>query len=204
MEGKSEKVRQLLLEAASDLFARFGYDKTTVDDICRRAHKAKTSVYYYFDSKMSVFKAVLEEEMRHLREELSPYVDGTSPAPRLMTEYLKERMKIMTSLQVYREHAARLASPQGGEVAEAMRQVRGSFDRWEYEYFTRLCRDGKECGVISDAVKPDIFADMLIMLLKGVENQFFITTDLPQTRATYEYMVELLVGSVKPRENMNV
>lgn len=33
-----DKVREAILEAATYLFERFGYDKTSMDEIARRAH----------------------------------------------------------------------------------------------------------------------------------------------------------------------
>lgn len=190
------KVRDMLLDSAAELFARFGYDKTTVDDICARAHRTKTSVYYYFDSKRAIFKAVLEREMSHLKSTLAKYVDVESQDPHVMTSYLKDRMVTMTQLPVYSGHASRMFSLQGGEVAEILRMARDAFDGWESRYFSRLCENGRKCGVMSQDVKPDIFANMLVMLLKGVETQFFTTKDIKHTKSTYEYMVDLLVGSV--------
>ena len=54
----ADSVREAIVESASWLFDRFGYEKTSVDEIARRAHRAKTSVYYYFDGKLAIFKAV--------------------------------------------------------------------------------------------------------------------------------------------------
>ena len=50
----SVKVRDSIVDSASWLFDRFGYEKTSVDEIARRAHRAKTSVYYYFDGKLAI------------------------------------------------------------------------------------------------------------------------------------------------------
>ena len=41
----SKDVRKKILEAASEAFSAYGYDKTTVEDIAKMADKAKTTVY---------------------------------------------------------------------------------------------------------------------------------------------------------------
>ena len=42
-----DKVRDSILESAAYFFDRFGYEKTSVDDIAHRVHKAKSSGYSY-------------------------------------------------------------------------------------------------------------------------------------------------------------
>src|SRR6478736_9851129 len=51
-----------LLDAAARLFARFGFDKTSVDDIARAAGVSKGAVYLHWPSKFSLFEAVLIRE----------------------------------------------------------------------------------------------------------------------------------------------
>lgn len=57
------KVRkENLLKAGSRLFARWGFDKTSVDDIAREAGISKGAVYLEFPNKEALFKAVLYYE----------------------------------------------------------------------------------------------------------------------------------------------
>src|SRR6202047_936001 len=46
--------------AALELFARFGYRKTSIDDIAKAAQVAKRTVYLHFENKAAVFLAILE------------------------------------------------------------------------------------------------------------------------------------------------
>src|SRR4051794_30101091 len=49
------KIRETrLLDAATRLFARFGFDKTSVDDIARAAGVSKGAVYLHWPSKFSL------------------------------------------------------------------------------------------------------------------------------------------------------
>jgi AcrR family transcriptional regulator len=51
-----------LLECAGRLFARWGFDKTTMDDIARETGVSKGAVYLEFPNKDVLFKAVLHRE----------------------------------------------------------------------------------------------------------------------------------------------
>ena len=66
MKDKS-KIRDSILSAAASLFEQYGYEKTTMDEIAAASHKAKASIYYHFDSKIDIFKAVLRQEMEYVR-----------------------------------------------------------------------------------------------------------------------------------------
>jgi TetR/AcrR family acrAB operon transcriptional repressor len=54
--------RLRLLQAAAALFSRWGFDKTSVDDIAREAGISKGAVYLEFPNKGALFKAVMHWE----------------------------------------------------------------------------------------------------------------------------------------------
>ncbi|MCP3939180.1 MAG: TetR/AcrR family transcriptional regulator [Actinomycetia bacterium] len=60
--------RQRLLEAAAAEFAAKGLEGARVDDISLAAGLAKGTIYNYFDSKLAVFGAVVEEWARRTGE----------------------------------------------------------------------------------------------------------------------------------------
>ncbi len=51
-----------ILEAASDLFAHYGYDKTTMEDIARASGVSKGALYLHFRSKDDLFDALMLRE----------------------------------------------------------------------------------------------------------------------------------------------
>lgn len=55
----SSKPNAIVL-AALDLFTRYGYRKTSIDDIAEAAQVAKRTVYLHFENKAAVFLAILE------------------------------------------------------------------------------------------------------------------------------------------------
>jgi AcrR family transcriptional regulator len=66
MELQKDDTRESVLLAAQEIIAQYGYKKTTVDDIARKAGKAKGSIYYHFKSKEEIFQAVIENELHLL------------------------------------------------------------------------------------------------------------------------------------------
>ncbi|MEO0981920.1 MAG: TetR/AcrR family transcriptional regulator [Pseudomonadota bacterium] len=59
--------RKSILEAARGVFARVGYDATTVRDIIRETNLAAGTFYNYFKSKEEVFEAIADDSTARFR-----------------------------------------------------------------------------------------------------------------------------------------
>ncbi len=70
IKDNTEDIKLRLLSEARRIFARYGYNKTTVDDIAKAAGKGKSTFYYYFSSKEEIFKGVIEKEANLFRAKL--------------------------------------------------------------------------------------------------------------------------------------
>jgi AcrR family transcriptional regulator len=62
--SKSQRTRAAILVAARDLFARTGYDRTTVRDIAAEAKADPALVIRYFGSKGALFASAVEIDLR--------------------------------------------------------------------------------------------------------------------------------------------
>jgi len=63
--------RRAILAAGRRVFARIGYEATTVRDIIRETDLASGTFYNYFKSKEEVFEAIAEDSTHRYRELLS-------------------------------------------------------------------------------------------------------------------------------------
>jgi len=57
---KDQRVLQIL-EAAAELFGKQGFDRTSVDEIARKAGLSKGAIYWYFPSKERILVALAEQ-----------------------------------------------------------------------------------------------------------------------------------------------
>jgi len=60
--------RGAILDAAREVFAELGFGAATVRDIVRRTELATGTFYNYFPDKEAVFRALLDERAREVRE----------------------------------------------------------------------------------------------------------------------------------------
>jgi TetR/AcrR family transcriptional regulator, regulator of autoinduction and epiphytic fitness len=73
-----------IVQAALELFTRYGYRKTSIDDIALAARVAKRTVYLHFENKSAVFLAILEYLAEQVRQRcLAAERVGGTPVNRL-------------------------------------------------------------------------------------------------------------------------
>lgn len=65
-----DKIKESIKKAAQDLFRKYGYHKTSVNEIAKRAKIAKATIYKYFDSKEFLLQAILMEYIQQSVHEI--------------------------------------------------------------------------------------------------------------------------------------
>ena len=95
---KKELNRESILKIAQEIFSKYGYRKTTLDDIANAVRKGKSSLYYYFKSKEDLFQAVIMKEVEVLAKELDKVINrNTDPVDKLR-DYLLTKITTFRNL----------------------------------------------------------------------------------------------------------
>lgn len=64
------KIKETIKKAAKELFRKYGYKKTSVNEIAKKAKVAKATIYKYFDRKELVLHAILMDYIKLSVDEL--------------------------------------------------------------------------------------------------------------------------------------
>jgi AcrR family transcriptional regulator len=84
--------KEMILRAATDCFAKYGYGKTTLDDVGALVGLNKASLYYYYKSKESLFCDVIFRETEIFLDELHSKISQASTTEEKILKYLDERI----------------------------------------------------------------------------------------------------------------
>lgn len=105
----AERSKVFILEAAATLFARSGFNGTSVQQIATAAGVARGTPNYFFDSKEKLYKAVLERECEsaHLVVPNAFATAGPNASPENLThalidvylDYLNEHPRFLRLIQ---------------------------------------------------------------------------------------------------------
>jgi len=166
-----EDTRDKILSVANKLFSRFGFHKTSMDEIAKIARKAKGSLYYHFSSKEELFKEVVSKEFLNLKSQLSIIVnDDSLTASDKLKKYLLKRMEVLNNAANYHE----TIKADFFEHFDFTDELRKDLDNWEKENIKLIIEQGVESNEFAQVDDMNVLLDVLIMVLKGLEIPFFL------------------------------
>lgn len=184
-----EDTRDKILSVANKLFSRFGFHKTSMDEIAKIARKAKGSLYYHFASKEDLFKEVVSNELINLKKQLSVIIDDTDlSASGKMKKYLIKRMEVLNDAANYHE----TLKADFFEHFHFIDDLRSELDEWEKENLRNIILQGIETKEFASIKDMDVLLDMFIMVLKGLEIPFYLQNKYEKYSPYFEGLMGIL------------
>ena len=181
-----EETRDTIIQIARNIFGKYGFQKTSMNQIANANRKGKSSLYYYFSSKEDVFKAVLEQETSMLKGEiLAAIAEYDDPKDKLKA-YINIRMNGFKKLlnlydAIKNEYLSHLPF---------IENARKNYDLEEQNIIKSVLDDGVTRGFFSI---PDttIASLAIVTAMKGLEYPFFVTEE---TTDIIENQIEALLN----------
>jgi AcrR family transcriptional regulator len=190
-----EDTRDKILSVANKLFSRFGFHKTSMDEIAKIARKAKGSLYYHFASKEDLFKEVVSKEIISLKTQLSIIIEDTDlSASGKMKKYLTKRMEVLNDASNYHE----TLKADFFEHFHFIDDLRNELDEWEKGNLKRIILQGIETKEFAPIKDIDVLLDILIMVLKGLEIPFFLQNKYEKYIPYSEGLMSILTKGLAP------
>lgn len=87
--NKDDLIKLEILTHAAKLFQKWGYNKTTVEDIAKAAGKGKSSLYYYYNDKEEIFVEVITREAHEILSLVSVEMKKYETAEEKLTVYIE-------------------------------------------------------------------------------------------------------------------
>jgi len=184
-----DDTKESILSVANKLFSRFGFHKTSMDEIAKIARKAKGSLYYHFASKEELFKEVVSIEMINLKNHLSFIVNNPDlNFSEKLKKYLVKRMEILNSAANYHE----TLKADFFEHFHFIDDLRTELDAWEKENLKKIIIQGAEKGEFTIIGDIDVLLDVFIMVIKGLEIPFFLQNKYVKYAPHFEGLIGIL------------
>jgi AcrR family transcriptional regulator len=185
--------REHILKVAMHIFSKFGFQKTTVDEIAKAAHKAKGSVYYYFRNKEELFQNVVEKEFNILQRELINAVDEGKTGKVKLSNYITIRMKVLRELSNMYEALKNDYLDYLGFVE----QIREKYDNEEVALVKSILATGMKNGEFELRDEKQT-AFVIVRALKGFEVPIMVNKHL-SIEEELEFMINILLNGIEKR-----
>lgn len=92
--------RELLLQAAADVFFRRGYERATLSEIIALAGGSKTLLYEQFGDKAGLFRATLDRRCADILAPLSPEISGSGKPRDVLTQFGRNFVKALSTPEI--------------------------------------------------------------------------------------------------------
>jgi AcrR family transcriptional regulator len=163
-----EEFRKKIILTAGQIFSRFGFRKTTMDEIALGLKMGKSSIYYYFESKEEIFEAVVLHEANILRNELTTAIKSVDSPIDKMRVYVFVRMKAFEKLSNYYN----AIFDKNLDHFDFIENIREKYDREELAILRLILYHGSRKDVFSIA-NSEYTALAIQTTLKGLEVPLF-------------------------------
>ena len=172
-----EAKRKRVLDAATDEFATYGFENTSIQQIAKRAEISVGSVYKYFENKDELFAMVVKENLSLLEELLlhhsSSDEDVMVKAESVLKELLKFSKKHPQLIKLY-------CAITTGNNTEISRLLAQRVESISAKVYTEVIEKAQLSGDARKDIDPKFFAFLLNNVFMML--QFSISCDYYKER----------------------
>jgi AcrR family transcriptional regulator len=186
------EVKDLIVVSATKYFSKYGFYKTTMDEIAKHIHKAKGVLYYYFKSKEELFNEVLKQELSKIKTELREIVDRDEDTLIILKEYMLTRLKLLHKAVNYHE----TLRADFFEKYHFVKDVRDDFTEFERIQITNILKKGKKEGYLN-VKNINSTVNIAIMIISSIEFPLFLQNKYAEYENTMEELISMLVNNLK-------
>jgi AcrR family transcriptional regulator len=180
-----DQTREIIIQTAQRLFARFGFQKTSMDEIARKARKAKASLYYHFKSKEDLFREVVQKEISEIQLFLKEIVQEPLPADQKLKKYLIKRFEMIMQAINYLESLR----SDFLEHLEFIEDVRKEFVSWEKDQVVTILEEGIRENLFNESVKNEKVFQAILRFIRGLE--FAMISIMKEKSVFFDFSIEI-------------
>lgn len=150
-----------ILAAAERIFAEHGLAGARTDEIARAARVNKAMLYYYFDSKERLHRAVFENLFKQASRMIEAEMPANASARQIILAFVDGYFAFRVAYPSY----ARLMQQLMMESPEECRRVAREYFRQGYDELTHAIRQGISRGEFHRVDAPHMVINILAMIV---------------------------------------
>jgi len=190
----ARNTKELILKISMQVFAKYGFLKTSISDIAKAASKSNSSVRYYFKNKNELFQKVAEKEFQLLHTELEIVAKSELNGKMKLTNYIITRMRILRELSYIYD-----AIKNGYiDYVYFVEEIRRKFEDEEISLIKGIISYGIINGELEKSDNNQI-AFVIMSALKGLEEPLMVNIECTQCDINLDYMIHVLLKGIEKR-----
>jgi TetR/AcrR family transcriptional regulator len=162
LDNTKEK-EQVILKAARERFAQYGFAKVTMDEIAADVEMGKASLYYYFPTKKDLFGAVITQEQSQFISTIENILAKDISVSQKLVEYVEERIGVFQELL----NLGTLNVHSYFDKKSIYKSLFENFHAQELKLMEKLIEEGKQNGEFKESL-PEEVPQLILHILQGL------------------------------------
>jgi AcrR family transcriptional regulator len=197
MQHRSEETRNHILEAATQLFSKTGYDATGVAEICQAAGVSKGAFYHHFPTTQAIFMELLNTYLNGIESGFNMMRQEVQDVPQAILQMASQVGSLFQTadihLPIFLEFWTQANhDPLIWEVAIA------PYRRYQ-SYFAHMIQEGIDEGSLQP-VDAQLAARVLVSLAMGMLMQSLFDPQITNWQFEARQSMELLMKGIARRK----
>lgn len=165
-----ERTKADIIKVATEEFCESGFAGARVDEIAKRTKTSKRMIYYYFESKDGLYRAVLAAYFQRFRNSTYFQVDESGPT----LEVIAQVVRGVFDFHIDHAEDTRLLMVENIHRGKHMDVMPNrTSDAGAFGLIRRLLARGVEEGVVRPDVSPgDVYTDVAALSFFNVSNRY--------------------------------
>lgn len=192
-DGKRERRRLEILDAAATVFARHGYFAATMQDIADLLGMRSASLYYYFDSKEAALEEVCRRGGREFVRQLSDLMKSDRPVIEIIEAGIQNHLE-----SKWRDHVTSFVFNRQNLPDRVLEEMNG-IARDYAALWNKILQRGQKSGEIAPGIDTRTAAAAILAICNSLA-----TTDPSGRRRTNtatETALTLVLDGIRRRDS---
>ena len=191
---RDEKIVQEIIEAARELFSKYGLKKTTMEDVGKATGKGKSTLYYYFPGKTELFEAVVNDELTKIVQDMRRAINLESTSKGKLKAFLVTRLKL-------KEKVRNLGEVVYNEIFENFAEIcriKASFETLQVDFIREIVTGGIQSGEFKAMKEEEItfYSTWTAAAFSGLELPLSTSCELIRTPESCDRIIDLILFGI--------
>lgn len=161
--NKTKEKEQVIIKAARERFAHFGFAKVTMDEIAADVEMGKASLYYYFPTKESIFQLVIKQEQDELAAEFESIIKQKISCREKLIEYIDVRLNHFQRLV----NLGTLSAHSFNDTKSVYKKLFIAFEATELNFLETILKEGIDKGEFRKDLDKET-ASVILHIIQGL------------------------------------
>ncbi len=196
MQQRSEETRKSILEAATHLFSRSGYDATGVAEICQAAGVSKGAFYHHFPTKQALFLALLNSYLTGIDSGFELMRREDHSVPNVIVQMAEMAGSLFQSVDVHLSIFLEFWT-QANHDPQVWEAAIAPYRRYQ-SYFAKLIQE----GIVEGSIQPvdaQLAARVLVSLAMGLLMESLFDRSITDWQSEAKQSVVLLMKGIRTK-----